>query len=148
MSGRRRILAVDFGDRRTGLAATDPGGILALPLETLEGLDDATCAEEIAAVARQRGAEVIVGGVPLRADGTAGGRAQRTLAFLRLLAARAPCPVEVVDESHTTDEAHERLKSAGLKAARRKRRADAIAAVVILERYRLEGGSPLPAGPS
>ena len=131
----KRVLAVDFGERRTGLAATDPTGTLISPLPALVGLEWGACADEIAATARDRGSEVIVVGVPLSADESVGARARRTLEFVATLNGLAPCPVETVDESHTTDLAHERLKLGGLKAARRKKLADSVAAVLILERF-------------
>jgi putative pre-16S rRNA nuclease len=131
----RRILAVDFGETRTGLAGTDWTGTITVPLGMLAGLDDADCARQIAALARERDTEVVVLGMPLLADGSAGARARRTEQFGRVLAAALPCPVVTVDESHSTDEAHALLKQGGLKASQRKRLADSVAALVILQRY-------------
>ncbi|MBL8732291.1 MAG: Holliday junction resolvase RuvX, partial [Planctomycetes bacterium] len=82
----------------------------------------------------------VVLGMPLTVDGSAGQRAVRTQAFRDLLQKALPCPVVAVDESHSTDEAHSRLKAGGLKAKRRKDLADSVAALVILERYRSEHG--------
>jgi putative Holliday junction resolvase len=129
-------LAVDFGDRRTGLAATDWTGTIVLPLDALVGLGDDELAHELAAIAKDRESEVIVIGLPLNTRGEEGQRAQRTRGFARLVEAAAVCPVELVDESATTDEAHARLKQFGLKAAQRKKAADSVAAMIILERYR------------
>src|SRR5690606_38326725 len=113
----RRILAVDFGDRRTGLAATDWTGTIEVPLEPLVGLDDAACARAIVELCAERDAEVVVVGVPYAADGGVGERARRTLEFVARLRAESPVPVATVDEACTTDEAHALLKTAGLKAA-------------------------------
>ena len=135
----RRILAVDFGDRRTGLAATDPTGTIVSPLETRTRLTDRACAGEVAAIAAERKTEVIVVGLPLAARGEIGARARRTLEFVTVLRAVAPCPVDTIDESYSTDEAHSRLKQGGLKAARRRKLADGVAALVILERFRGHG---------
>lgn len=132
-----RILAVDYGDRRTGLAATDWTGTICLPLPRIDGGDPLEVARGVAAVARERETEIVVLGMPLLADGSQGGRGRRTAEFRDALArAVAPVPVTTIDESHTTDEAHERLKGGGLRAARRKELADSVAALVILERYR------------
>ena len=131
----RRILAIDFGETRTGLATTDWTGTITVPLGKLSGLDDLALARAIAELARERDTELVVLGMPLL-DGKVGQRAQRTEAFRAVLAAALPCPIEVVDESHSTDEAHDLLKQGGLKAARRKELADSIAALVILQRYR------------
>lgn len=76
---------------------------------------------------------MIVVGLPLAAQGEVGARARRTLEFVAVLRQAVSCPVDTVDETYTTDEAHRRLQ--GMKAARRKKRADSVAAVVILERY-------------
>lgn len=132
----RRVLAVDYGDARTGLAATDWTGTIEVPLPRLELRDPAELAQAIAAIVRERETEVVVVGMPLGSAGNAGQRAQRTAAFCKLLQAAVAIPVVAVDESFSTDEAHERLKAGGLKAARRKQLADSTAALVILERYR------------
>jgi putative Holliday junction resolvase len=133
-----RILAVDFGDARTGLAATDFTGTIAVPLPAVHARDPATVAGAIAQLARERSTQAVVVGVPLDVEGRAGARARATLAFVELLRPLVPCPVHTIDEAGTTDEAHARLKDAGLKAARRKRLADSVAALVILERFRQE----------
>ena len=132
----RRILAVDFGDRRTGLAASDYTGTIEVPLPPLVGLDDPDCAAEIRRIARERDTEVIVVGLPLAATGEPTKRSRRTEAFVAVLQKDAPCEIATVDESLTTDEAHARLKAFGLKAARRKKLADSVAAMIILERFR------------
>jgi len=133
----RRVLAVDYGDRRTGLAATDWTGTIAVPLQRLDIDDPLELAAAIAAIVRERQTQVVVLGMPLLHDGSPGQRSLRTQAFAtRLAAAIAPVPLTTVDESHSTDEAHELLKQGGMKAARRKHLADSVAALVILERYR------------
>ena len=73
-------------------------------------------------------------GLPLTSTGESGPRAQRTLGFVRLLRGRLDCPVETVDERYTTDEAHALLGE--LKASRRKKLVDSVAALVILNRFR------------
>lgn len=131
-----RILAVDYGDSRTGLAATDWTGSITVPLPRIDERDPVALVRAIAAVVDERETEVVVLGMPLCVDGSIGQRAQRTDALRKKLAAALSCPVETQDESHSTDEAHERLKQGGLKASRRKQLADSTAALVILERYR------------
>jgi putative Holliday junction resolvase len=132
----RRVLAVDFGEARTGLAATDWTGTICLPLERLDIRGDGALAAAIAEVCRERETELVLLGIPLAGDGGHGERARRTQAFQAVLATAVHCPVQTVDESLTTDEAHERLKQTGMKAARRKQYADSVAALVILERWR------------
>lgn len=147
----RRILAVDFGDARTGLAATDWTGAIAVPLGRIDARDDATVVAAIAELVAERNTQLVVLGMPLTVDGSPGQRATRTAAFRDRLQAALRIPVAVVDESHSTDEAHDRLKQGGLKASRRKQLADSVAALVILERYRDElrrrPPPPAPAAP-
>ncbi|MCC7396699.1 MAG: Holliday junction resolvase RuvX [Planctomycetes bacterium] len=140
MNTKRRILAVDFGDARTGLAATDWTGSIVVPLPRIDARGDAEVVRAVAEVVRERETELVVLGMPLTVDGSAGQRAVRTQAFRDLLQKALPCPVVAVDESHSTDEAHSRLKAGGLKAKRRQDLADSVAALVILERYRSEHG--------
>lgn len=132
----RRILAVDFGDARTGLAATDWTGTIAVPLGRIDERDEAKVIAAIVALVAERETQVVVVGMPLGTDGAVGPRARRTGEFRARLQAALACPVEAVDEGSSTDEAHERLKAGGLKASRRKQLADSVAALVILERYR------------
>jgi putative pre-16S rRNA nuclease len=130
-----RILAVDFGDRRTGLAATDFTGTIVTPLPALVGLPDHECATAIAALAAERDTQVVVVGLPLTSTGEEGPRAKRTMTFVKLLARTANCEVTTFDERNTTDEAHALLAESGMKAARRRRYADSVAALVILKRF-------------
>ncbi len=131
----KRILAIDFGDRRTGLAGTDFTGTIVTPLPMLQGLKDPECVAAIAKLVDERDTELVVVGMPLTATDEEGPRAQRTRGFINLLEKHCSCPITTVDERYTTDEAHDLLKEAGLKAARRKQLADSTAAVVILQRY-------------
>ena len=133
---KSRILAVDFGDSRTGLAGTDWTGSIAVPLPRIDSRDQADVIRQILALCAEREAEALVVGMPLTLDGTPGERARRTQEFVDRLREATSLPVETVDESHTTDEAHERLKMGGMKAKKRKDFADSVAALVILERFR------------
>ncbi|MHC4077488.1 MAG: Holliday junction resolvase RuvX [Planctomycetota bacterium] len=130
-----RILAVDYGDRRTGLAATDYTGTIMSPLPVVEATDAAECADAVAELAQDRETQLVVVGLPLTNRDEEGARAQRTRAFIALLEKRCPCPITTMDERFSTDEAHDLLKQAGLKAARRKQLADSTAALIILQRY-------------
>ena len=130
-----RILAVDYGDRRTGLAATDYTGTIISPLPVVEATDAAECAQAVAEFAQDRETQLVVVGLPLTNRDEEGSRAQRTRAFITLLEKWCPCPITTMDERFSTDEAHDLLKQAGLKAARRKQLADSTAALIILQRY-------------
>ena len=138
MTSPRRILAVDFGERRTGLAATDWTGTIVVPLPRIDASDETAVVAAIVEVVKERDTELVVLGMPLAMDGGLGQRARRTAAFRDRLQQALPCPLATQDESHSTDEAHARLKDGGIKAKRRKELADSTAALVILERYRAE----------
>ena len=136
LTPKSRILAVDFGDARTGLAATDWTGTISVPLPRIDSRDQQDVIRQVLQVALERNIDGLVVGMPLTLDGTVGERAQRTQQFVEQLRAAISSPVATIDESHTTDEAHERLKQGGMKAKKRKDHADSVAALVILERYR------------
>ena len=133
---KSRILAVDYGDSRTGLASTDWTGSIVVPLPRIDSRDQKDVVRQVVELCAERDTQGLVVGMPLTLDGTPGERAQRTQEFVTLLQAATPLPVATIDESHTTDEAHERLKMGGMKAKKRKEFADSVAALVILERYR------------
>lgn len=141
----RRVLAVDFGDRRTGVAASAGAGGLVFPVAILDSRDRRRLLAEIGAIAAEREAELVLVGLPLAPDGGLGARGAKTLAFARELArALDPIPVFGIDERHSTTEAHERLKRSGMKAAARKRKGvDAVAAQVLLEAW-MRGEREIP----
>lgn len=128
-----RILAVDHGERRTGLAVSDPGEkmALALPVRPMTGDD----ARAIAALAQAEGIGLIVVGLPLNMDGTAGPRAKAVRFFIEELRMETEIPVEEWDERLTTAEGDARLRMAGLDRKQRAARKDTAAAIVILETY-------------
>lgn len=126
-----RVLAVDLGGKRTGFAISDPAGTMALALPTL--LD--VTAVDVAQVAQEQQAELIVVGLPINMDGTSGPAAQRSLDFVEELKLHVEVPVVTWDERLSTAEGDRRLREAGLNRKERKKRADVAAAVVILESY-------------
>lgn len=130
-----RYLALDIGDRRTGVAATDYTGTIIVPLPTLHHRSMDDIPDLVAQLVTERETEVLIIGIPLLSDGSAGPQAQRVLQVATALQHRLPHLTHLrVDESHSTTIAHDQLKAAGLKAARRRRHADALAAMEILRR--------------
>jgi putative Holliday junction resolvase len=125
------VLAVDHGEARTGIAASDASGTIATPL----GVVEPTEAEEVARIAAERGAEVIVVGVPVSLDGSEGPQARAARDFRDALAARTEVPVETYDERLTT-----RLAEASARAGAGAP-ADALAAAHLLESYLAARGS-------
>ncbi len=130
-----KILAVDYGDARTGLAACDPGEMLASPVGTVEHWDPQKVAEEAAKAAKEVRAERIVVGHPLNMDGTAGPRAQLCREFAALLREASGLPVVLWDERQTTVTATRYLNATDTRGKKRKKVIDAVAATVILESY-------------
>lgn len=130
---RRRALGVDFGERRIGLALSDPEGRMAVPLTTVERHTDRRAVAEIADLARRHGATVLVVGEPRRLDGRAGDAAGRARRFAAKLETRAGLPVVLVDEALTSVEAERRLAESGAGAEQRRQRVDAVAAQILLQ---------------
>ena len=130
-----RILGVDFGDRRTGLAVSDPAGFLANGIGTVTADGKRALAAKIARIASEQGCEHIVLGSPVNLDGTVGPRAQRVQEFGQLLAEASGLPVELFDERCTTTEAYSFLDRTGTHGKRRKGVVDTLAAQIILQDY-------------
>ena len=130
-----RILAVDWGERRVGLAVSDPTEIIATPLPTLtvSGRDDALARVSAAAVACE--AERIVVGLPLKMSGQRGDAALAAEAFAEALGQRVGLPIETYDERLTSALSERRLHERGVKIGHAKGAVDAGAAVALLESY-------------
>lgn len=129
------ILAVDYGDVRTGLAVCDPLEMLASPVGVLRQTDAEQLCAEIAEIAAERKAGRIVLGLPKNMDGTEGFRAESCRAFADLLAKKTGLSVELQDERLTTVSAHRALNMTDTRGKKRKAVVDAVSAVIILEDY-------------
>ena len=130
-----RVCAIDYGDARTGLAISDPTGLLAGHTEVVEAYRPEVAAEKIGAVAREYGVGKLVLGHPLNMDGTRGPRAEKAEAFAELLRDVTGLPVALWDERRTTIDAHQILRANGKNGRKRKKIVDAVAAALILEGY-------------
>ncbi|MCG3180013.1 MAG: putative pre-16S rRNA nuclease [Phycisphaerae bacterium] len=131
-----RYLAVDFGERRVGLAVCDDGQTLVSPLRQIDRRNDAQVADEIAAAVADEGAGAVVVGLPLNmADDSEGPQARRVRRFAALLAGRLAVPLHFQNEQLSSFSADERLADRDLSSGGQRRRRDAIAAAVILEDF-------------
>ena len=132
-----RILGVDLGARRIGLAVSDPTGLIASPLRVLERSGDADVDRRaIVAVAREEEAATVVVGLPKEMSGRSGIAAAAAAAEVEAIRALAPeLTVEVVDERLTTVIAQRSLIEAGVSRRKRKGTVDKVAAAVILQSY-------------
>lgn len=131
----QRALGLDFGDRRVGVAVSDSMGIAASPVEVIEGKSPEQVADRVAWLAKDRGAAVLVVGMPVNMDGTEHKSAAQIRARAALCSKRCGLPVEYVDERLTTVEAGRRLWEAGLTHKNRKERVDRVAAALILQSW-------------
>lgn len=130
-----RILAVDWGERRVGLAVSDPTGLIAtsLPTLTVSGRDDALA--RVASTAAECEAERIVVGLPLTMAGERGEAALAAEAFAAALASRSGLPVDTYDERLTSALSARRLHEQGVRTGHAKAAVDAGAAAALLESY-------------
>ena len=130
-----RILGLDYGERRIGLAISDPLGITAQGLDPLFRNDREKEVRALRTIVETRTVELIVIGMPMRMDGTTGRQARRVEKFAQELRDRLGIPVETWDERLTTVEAERILREDPRKRARKKGLADRLAAVFILQGY-------------
>jgi len=131
-----RVLGLDVGDRRIGVAMSDALGITAQRLALVErGASPQHDVDAIATLADQHQARAIVVGLPLTMKGEQGEQAQKVLAFVETLRARVTCPVEMVDERLTTVQGQRALLETDTSRKRRKDLIDQVAAQLILQSY-------------
>lgn len=130
-----KIMAVDFGDSRTGLAMCDKSEFLASPLTVVHEYNFEKCAEKVAEYAKNEKAELIVVGYPKNMNGTVGERAEKCEKFAELVTALCGLPYVMWDERCTTVSAHNYLNETNVRGKKRKNVVDAVAAVIILESY-------------
>ena len=141
-----RILGLDYGERRIGVAISDPLGITAQGMETLVRKDREKDFQALGSIIDSHDVERIVIGLPIRMDGTSGRQAQRVEKFAQQLRDRLGIPVETWDERLTTVEADRILREDPRKRSRKKGLADRLAAVLILQGYMNRGETPVLPG--
>ena len=130
-----RILAIDYGDARTGVAISDAAGLLTGYITVIHSRSPERTAAELAKLAAEQQAEELVMGFPRNMDGTEGPRAELYRAFAALVEEKTGMPVRLWDERRTTIEAHQILHTSGKRMKRHKENVDAVAASLILEGY-------------
>ncbi|MGB1874621.1 MAG: Holliday junction resolvase RuvX [Akkermansiaceae bacterium] len=135
MSNEHPVLAIDHGDARIGIAATDAAGILAHPVETIQ-VSEVDPVERIRELVEQRQVKQLVLGLPIRMDGSEGDAAKKVRAFGELLQQALPeLPLHLCDETLTTVAAAGKLHQAGKNARHQKKIIDQAAAVEILNSW-------------
>ena len=131
----KRVLAVDYGDVRIGLAQSDLMQIIASPLAVIENKDITTSLQKIAKIVEDNDVETVVFGLPLNMDGTEGDRASITKAFAQQLSEIISAKVVFQDERLSSVEAEDILIEANVRRQDRKNLIDKVAACIILESY-------------
>lgn len=128
-----KVLGVDFGDVRTGLAISDPSRLIASGLGCISPGGIERTADAIAETAKSEGASAIVVGLPTNMDGTHGSRAQRCEKLCALLKQRIDIPVATFDERMTTMTASRYLNETNTRGKKRKQVIDTLSAQIILQ---------------
>ncbi len=130
-----RIMGLDYGSRRIGVALSDELGLTAQPLATIECRNRGDDMEAIARLVAAHGVEKIVLGYPIRLDGTEGIQCEKVNRFARRLEARFRLPVVKWDEALSTRTAEEILAASHVRREKRKKVVDRLAAGIILQGY-------------
>lgn len=130
-----KVMAIDYGDARTGVAISDATGLLAGFTTVIHGHRQEAVAQEIARLAKAHSAERIVLGLPRNMNGTEGPRSELCREFGARLERETGLEVAMWDERRTTVDAHRILTETGNRGKKRKEKVDAVAATLILEGY-------------
>lgn len=130
-----KIMAVDYGDARTGLAVCDRTETLASPVGTIQEKSMAKVAEKIVYASREYEVGMVVLGLPVNMDGSEGKRAEKTRKLGGILENILTVPLEYWDERNTTRHAESLMNEAGVYGRQRKQTLDAAAAAIILDSY-------------
>ena len=130
-----RIMAIDYGDQRIGLAVSDLLGMLCGEAWTMNEWDMERASKRIAEEAAAREVGTLVLGLPKNMDGSEGVRAEKSREFKALLERDSGLPVVLWDERRSSIEAHAILHAAGKKEKQHRKTVDAVAASLILEGY-------------
>lgn len=130
-----RMIGLDIGEARTGVAVSDPMGMIASALDTVQMSDPKTDALAIKQLVDEQEAVLIVAGIPLDQNGEIGPQAEKVLAFIEEIKAVTDVEVVMQDERFSTAAAHRNLMAANINAKKRKKVVDKVAAQQILQLY-------------
>ncbi|MHC4267295.1 MAG: Holliday junction resolvase RuvX [Planctomycetota bacterium] len=130
-----RILGIDYGGKRVGLAISSPVGHIAQGLSTIERMDGKDYFEELASIIKEKEVEQIIVGLPKNMNDTIGEKAEEVLEFVETIKSKFNLPVQTVDERLTTVRAHRAMTEAKMSKKGKKKRVDMIAAQLILQCY-------------
>jgi putative Holliday junction resolvase len=130
-----RILAIDYGSQRIGLALSDPTGTLARPLPFVPAKADAKLAREIVELGKTQEVHLFILGLPRNMDGTSGEAATKVQAFAEIFRQATPMPLKLIDERLSTVQASRQLQESGKNTRKQRGQIDSEAACVLLQGY-------------
>lgn len=130
-----KLLGVDYGEARTGLARSDALGLYAVGIGHIKSYRMDRTAAEIVRTAKENGIERIVIGKPVNMNGTCGEKVEKVMELARLIGELSDIPVDFYDERMTTMSAHKILSESGIRAKNRREVVDSLAAELILQGY-------------
>ncbi|MDQ6626284.1 MAG: Holliday junction resolvase RuvX [Verrucomicrobiota bacterium] len=130
-----RVLGVDFGQARIGVAVSDELGMLAHPVETIPGANPVAALKRIAEIARDKKVARVILGLPRHMNGEIGAAAEQVQAFAAKLRPLLPCPLELWDERLSTTAANRALRDSGVRTRQTRGIVDQVAAQMILQGY-------------
>ncbi|MBQ4543600.1 MAG: Holliday junction resolvase RuvX [Clostridia bacterium] len=130
-----RILGVDYGEARTGVAISDELNLTAQGVKTVFGRNSEKVAAEVSRIAKQYDVKLVVVGLPKNMDNTIGFRGEATMEFVEKLKPLIDCPIELWDERLTTVSAIRVLNETNTRGNKRKNVVDTVAACIILQNY-------------
>jgi len=131
----KRILGIDFGERRIGLALSDPSGIIAQPYMTFDTREDGDILKKIEGLIEEKKIKEIVLGLPKNMDGSIGEKGEVVIAFSKVLSSRLKIPIILWDERLSSVESLKVLRGAGAKLHKHKKALDKLSASLILQGY-------------
>ena len=141
-----KILAVDPGEKRIGLAISDPTGTIARPLCVIKHQARAVDAEKIAEIAHSEGVSLIIVGQALDSDGEVGHQARKSQRLAEVLQAKTDCAIQMWDESGTTQAAFQSRIALGVARKKRKGHLDDLAASILLQDYLIANEGSIKGG--
>ena len=130
-----RNLGLDLGDKRTGVAISDPQGVFAIPMTVIADKDEDATINDIVRLIEQNKVECVVLGLPYSLDGTLGRQANKVKIFADKLSQAINLDIQLWDERFSTTAANRLMIEAGTKRKKKKQHRDAVAAAIILQGY-------------
>lgn len=130
-----RILGIDYGTKRIGLAMSDPLEIIAQGLPTLERTDIDSDINKLCELVNENGIATIVMGLPKNMNNTLGEKAREVLRFVEIMKTRISVPIEMLDERLSTVMGNNALRQGKLSLKKRKKKVDMVAAQLILQKF-------------